>query len=37
LRFSGQLQLAFSGFLGTEDGFDDVTWWLFERTSSTHG
>jgi pseudaminic acid biosynthesis-associated methylase len=33
LRFSGQLQLAFSGFLGTEDGFDDVTWWLFERTS----
>jgi pseudaminic acid biosynthesis-associated methylase len=30
-RFRGQLQLAFSGFLGTEDGFDNVTWWLFER------
>src|SRR4051812_32327825 len=32
-RFRGELQLAFSGFLGTEDGFDNVTWWLFERTS----
>jgi pseudaminic acid biosynthesis-associated methylase len=30
-RFRGRLQLAFSGFLGTEDGFDNVTWWLFER------
>jgi hypothetical protein len=32
-RFAGELQLAFTGFLGTEDGFDNVTWWLFERTS----
>jgi pseudaminic acid biosynthesis-associated methylase len=30
-RFAGQLQLAQQGFLGTEDGFDNVTWWLFER------
>jgi pseudaminic acid biosynthesis-associated methylase len=30
-RFRAELQLAFSGFLGTEDGFDNVTWWLFER------
>ena len=30
-RFRGELQLAFSGFLGTEDGFDNVTWWLFEQ------
>jgi pseudaminic acid biosynthesis-associated methylase len=33
-RFSGTFQLAFSGFLGTEDGFDNVTWWLFERTAA---
>jgi len=32
-RYADQLQLAFHGFLGTEDGFDNVTWWLFERTN----
>jgi pseudaminic acid biosynthesis-associated methylase len=30
-RFAGRLELAFDGFLGTDDGFDNVTWWLFER------
>jgi pseudaminic acid biosynthesis-associated methylase len=30
-QFSHCLQLAFTGFLAPEDGFDDVTWWLFER------
>jgi pseudaminic acid biosynthesis-associated methylase len=25
------LRLVDSGFLGREDGWDDVTWWLFER------
>jgi pseudaminic acid biosynthesis-associated methylase len=25
------LQLLESGFLGREDGWDDVTWWLFDR------
>jgi spore coat polysaccharide biosynthesis protein SpsF len=32
-RFRGMLQFAFSGRLGRDDGFDDVTWWLFERVS----
>jgi pseudaminic acid biosynthesis-associated methylase len=32
-RFEGSLALALQGFLGTEDGFDNVTWWLFERTA----
>jgi spore coat polysaccharide biosynthesis protein SpsF len=32
-RFDGVLRLAFQGFLGTEDGFDNITWWLFERTA----
>jgi pseudaminic acid biosynthesis-associated methylase len=31
-RYANCLQLAIHGFLGTEDGFDNVTWWLFERT-----
>ena len=26
-----ELELAESGFLSREDGWDDVTWWLFER------
>jgi pseudaminic acid biosynthesis-associated methylase len=25
------LQMVDSGFLGREDGWDDVTWWLFDR------
>jgi spore coat polysaccharide biosynthesis protein SpsF len=33
-RYALQLRLAFEGFLGTEDGFDNVTWWLFERTDA---
>jgi pseudaminic acid biosynthesis-associated methylase len=32
-RYSDELKLAFQGFLGTADGFDNVTWWLFERTN----
>jgi pseudaminic acid biosynthesis-associated methylase len=27
-----ELRIVREGFLGSEDGFDDVTWWLFERT-----
>jgi pseudaminic acid biosynthesis-associated methylase len=30
-RFRGTLQFAFSGRLEREDGFDDITWFLFER------
>ncbi len=26
-----ELQLVESGFLGRDEGWDDVTWWLFER------
>jgi pseudaminic acid biosynthesis-associated methylase len=25
------LRLEATGFLGTDDGWDDITWWLFER------
>jgi pseudaminic acid biosynthesis-associated methylase len=32
-RYAGQLALVEQGFLGTDDGFDNVTWWLFERVS----
>jgi pseudaminic acid biosynthesis-associated methylase len=28
-----ELQLVQEGFLSRADGWDDVTWWLFERTS----
>jgi pseudaminic acid biosynthesis-associated methylase len=31
-QFPNSLELVFQGFLGQEDGFDDVTWWLFHRT-----
>jgi spore coat polysaccharide biosynthesis protein SpsF len=27
----GVLRVAAEGFLGTKDGWDDVSWWLFER------
>jgi pseudaminic acid biosynthesis-associated methylase len=30
-RFPGTLNLSFRGLLTQADGFDDVTWWLFER------
>jgi pseudaminic acid biosynthesis-associated methylase len=32
-RFDGEIELAFRGLLTPDDGFDNVTWWLFERTS----
>jgi pseudaminic acid biosynthesis-associated methylase len=30
-RSGGELELAFRGQLTAEDGFDEITWWLFER------
>lgn len=30
-RLPESLRLVRQGFLGREDGWDDVTWWLFER------
>jgi pseudaminic acid biosynthesis-associated methylase len=30
-RFPDSLRLVRQGFLGRDDGWDDVTWWLFER------
>jgi spore coat polysaccharide biosynthesis protein SpsF len=32
LELFPELALLRQGFLGREDGWDDVTWWLFERT-----
>jgi pseudaminic acid biosynthesis-associated methylase len=31
MRFEGTLRLRLTGHLDAEDGFDDLTWWLFER------
>lgn len=31
VRLFPELELRASGFLGRDDGWDDVTWWLFER------
>jgi hypothetical protein len=30
----GDLTLRDSGFLGRDEGWDDVTWWLFERSDA---
>jgi len=30
-RFPDTLQLVKTGFLGSDEGFDDTTWWLFKR------
>ena len=31
LRLFPELELRASGFLGKDEGWDDVTWWLFDR------
>lgn len=31
-RFPDRLRLVRQGFLGRDEGWDDITWWLFERT-----